>query len=348
MFEAYESDLPWLRKGDNVEFTVQSFPGKSYKGKVAYIDPFLNPRTRIANVRVEVNNSKFELKPEMFVNGIIKPNVSANQKDLLIPKTAVLWTGKRSVVYVKIPERDQATFLYREITLGPEADNFYVVAKGLSEGEEIATNGVFKIDASAQLSGKTSMMNPEGGRVSSGHNHGNTLMSDKEMQAMGSSEKDEKTIDLKRVAETFKLQLGELANNYLRMKDAFVVSDDKLVMAEAKIVFSSLNKIDMTLLKGDAHNLWMELFKPIKENLNGIINMKGIEMKRSHFSIVSNKLTEAIDKFGVALNKPLYLEYCPMAFGNKGAFWLSSDKEIKNPYFGDKMLKCGEVKRELK
>ncbi len=167
MFEAYESDLPWLKKGDKVEFTVQSLPGEKFNGQVTYIDPFLDPKTRTANVRVEVSNSKLELKPEMFANGIIKPRISSAKKDLLIPKTAVLWTGKRSIVYVKVPDREMSSFLYREITLGPEAGDFYVVKYGLTEGEEIAVNGVFKIDAAAQLEGKPSMMNPDGS-VSSG------------------------------------------------------------------------------------------------------------------------------------------------------------------------------------
>jgi len=140
------------------------------------VNPFLNSKTRIANVRVEVNNPNLKLKPEMFANGIIKPRVSGSKKDLLIPKTAVLWTGKRAIVYVKVPDRKMTSFLYREITLGPEAGDFYVVKEGLSEGEEIAVNGVFKIDAAAQLEGKPSMMNPEGGKVSTGHNHGGMKM----------------------------------------------------------------------------------------------------------------------------------------------------------------------------
>lgn len=173
MFDAYESDLPWLDVGDGAEFTVQSIPGKTFQGKVTYIDPFLNPKTRVAQVRIEVNNPGLELKPEMFANGIIKPGISGNRKDLLIPKTAVLWTGKRAVVYVKVPEREHPSFLYREITLGPEAGDFYVVEDGLEENEEVAVNGVFKIDAAAQLAGKPSMMNPsaDGGKVYTGHNH---------------------------------------------------------------------------------------------------------------------------------------------------------------------------------
>jgi len=76
------------------------------------------------------------------------------------------------VVYVKVKDRESPTFLYREVVLGPEAGDSYIIQSGLEEGEEIAVNGVFKIDASAQLQGLSSMMNPGGGMVSTGHNHG--------------------------------------------------------------------------------------------------------------------------------------------------------------------------------
>ena len=73
--------------------------------------------------------------------------------------------GKKAVVYVKVPERKHTNFLYREVVLGEDVGNFYVIKSGLEEGEEIATNGVFKIDAAAQLSGKKSMMNPTGNKT---------------------------------------------------------------------------------------------------------------------------------------------------------------------------------------
>ena len=348
MFDAYESDLPWIKPGDKIDFTLLSLPGKNYSGKVSYIDPFINAITRIAQVRVEIANKDKDFKLEMFANGILESNITKNPNELLIPKSSILWTGKRAVVYVKVPDREIPAYLYREIVLGPEAGNFYVVADGLSEGEIIATNGVFKIDASAQLAGKPSMMNPEGGIILTGHNHGGTQMSDEERKAMDPSDKQDETMSFTNIPETFKIQLGELVSNYLKLKDAFVATDETQVKIEAIVVLSGINKIDMTILKGDFHIEWMNLLKPIEDNLNGIINMKGIDMKRSHFSIVSNKLTEAVDRFGIANNKPVYLEYCPMAFDNKGAFWISENKEIRNPYFGDIMLKCGEVKRELK
>ncbi|MDY6800211.1 MAG: efflux RND transporter periplasmic adaptor subunit [Bacteroidota bacterium] len=192
LFDAYEEDLPWIKTDDKIEFTVQSVPGKTYEAKVDFVDPFINPKTRTAKVRVEINNMEQKLKPEMFAGGKLYSQTAANIQELLIPKSSILWTGKRAVVYVKVPERENPTFLYREIVLGPLAGDYYVVKKGLSAGEEIATNGVFKIDASAQLEGKMSMMNPAsdevpaskqtGGKVSTGHDHANMDGSNKEEQ----------------------------------------------------------------------------------------------------------------------------------------------------------------------
>ncbi len=171
MFDAYESDLPWINKGDEIHFTISSVPGENFAEKVTYIDPMINAQTRVAQVRIELNNPKQKLKPEMFARGILQSKLAENTHELLIPKSSILWTGKKAVVFVKVPERETASFIHREVTLGEKAGNFYVVRDGLSEGEEIVTNGVFKIDAAAQLAGKSSMMNPDGGQTSTGHNH---------------------------------------------------------------------------------------------------------------------------------------------------------------------------------
>ncbi len=172
IFDAYESDISFINLGDIIEFTVQSFPENKYSGKVSYIAPFIDNKSRVAKVRIELDNPKEKLKPDMFVTGILNAKLVNKQDEILIPQSAILWTGKRSIVYVKIPNRKNTTFLYREVTLGAKAGKYYIVKEGLSEGEEIATNGVFKIDAAAQLEGKTSMMNPKGIKVSTGHNHG--------------------------------------------------------------------------------------------------------------------------------------------------------------------------------
>lgn len=167
MFDAYESDLPFLNIGDKLVFTVQAIPGETYTAKIIFIDPVVDPVTRVSKVRVEINNQSGKLKPEMFATGIVQANLSEYKDKLVIPRSAVLWTGKRSIVYVKQSGTEEPVFKMREIELGPMLGSSYIVADGLTEGEEIVTQGTFSVDAAAQLEGKPSMMNPSGGKVSS-------------------------------------------------------------------------------------------------------------------------------------------------------------------------------------
>lgn len=161
MFDAYESDLPFLSIGDKLNFTVEALPGSHFAGNIIFIDPVLDPVTRVAKVRVEINNESGRLKPEMFVTGIVKANLEQYQNNMIIPRSALLWTGKRSVVYVKQTRTDEPIFKIREVELGPMLGNSYVIINGLTEGEEIVTQGTFSVDAEAQLEGKPSMMNQD-------------------------------------------------------------------------------------------------------------------------------------------------------------------------------------------
>lgn len=172
VFDAYESDLAWISMNQSVDFTAQAIPGKTFNGKISFIDPVVDPNTRIVRVRIELGNPGLVLKPEMFINGTIHSTLKGSNEKLTIPQTAVLWTGTRSVVYIRIPEAEHPSFKLREITLGAAMKDTYVVVEGLAEGEEIVTNGTFSVDAAAQLAGKTSMMNPAGEKLSSGHDHG--------------------------------------------------------------------------------------------------------------------------------------------------------------------------------
>lgn len=172
MFDAYEVDLPFLKVGDSLEFTVQAIPDKVYQGKISFINPIIDKTTRTAKLRVAIPNGNMALKPEMYANAKIKSRLTQHLDQLIIPKSAILWTGKRSIVYIKQPDIESAAFLLREVTLGPSLGDSYVILSGLSEGEEVVTNGAFVIDASAQLEGKKSMMNDHAGTSSTGsHAH---------------------------------------------------------------------------------------------------------------------------------------------------------------------------------
>ena len=157
MFDAYESDLPDLKVGENIAYTVSALPGKTFSGKITFIDPLLDQTTRTAKVRVETANTDGRLKPGMYADAAVRVALRGSGEQVIIPKTAVLWTGKRSIVYVK----DSGSFRLRVVELGASLGDEQVVMSGLSAGEEIVVSGAFTVDAASQLEGKPSMMNGE-------------------------------------------------------------------------------------------------------------------------------------------------------------------------------------------
>ncbi|WP_294079970.1 efflux RND transporter periplasmic adaptor subunit [Proteiniphilum sp. UBA5384] len=169
VFDAYETDLPFLKIGDRLEYTLQSLPGRTFSGKISFINPILDPTTRTAKIRVETANPRTELMPGMYANALASAPLKQHNNEIVIPKSAVLWTGKRSIVYVKQPGTETPAYLLREVALGPSLSEAYLVLEGIEDGDEIVTNGAFTIDASAQLAGKRSMMNDEAGHAVTGH-----------------------------------------------------------------------------------------------------------------------------------------------------------------------------------
>jgi len=152
--DAYERDLEWLKNGQEVKLTIKSGITSSYKGRIDYIDPFINAKTRTAKVRVVLTNAG-ELKPEMFASGEIDVE-KENGKLISVPKSAVMWTGNRSIVYTEI---ERHSFTMKEVHLGKDLGEHYEIISGLDKGERIVKSGTFVIDAAAQLQGKPSMMN---------------------------------------------------------------------------------------------------------------------------------------------------------------------------------------------
>ena len=191
--DAYESDFAWLRLGQQAEFKTDSYPGRTFKGKITYLDPFFEKETRTFKVGVLYIDSKIQLKPNMLVrcviharmtaDGVGRPGKNAKEKaPLVIPESAPLITGKRAIVYVEI-SGNPGTFEGREVLLGPRAKGYYVVQHGLNEGEKVVVNGNFKIDSAVQILAKPSMMEHEAGKPMTGHlQHGGPQVMDMEMK----------------------------------------------------------------------------------------------------------------------------------------------------------------------
>ena len=339
-FDVYENQIDLFKKGQEVTITTNAYANKKFKGKVDFIDPILNNKTRTVTFRVVLNNKNNVFKPGMFVSAKIDGVKNNNTETLTIPASAILWTGERSVVYLKT-NPDQPVFEMREVTLGNQIGNTYEILEGLFTGNEIVTNGTFTIDAAAQLQGKKSMMNKDGGKVMTGH-EGHLGMEN------NASKKENKLTNITErfnVPREFQLQLNTVYESYINLKNALVEENTSNASKNANTLLNNLRLVDMRLVKDKTHNHWMSLAKEIKFAATSISKTSDIKIQRDHFKHLSSHLIKAVQQFGV--NEKVYVEFCPMADNNKGAYWLSKEEKVINPYFGEAMLTCGEVKQVI-
>ena len=340
-FDAYEKQLSSLNINDRIAITTNANPNKIIEATISFIDPILDVKTRTVIVRAKINNSNGALKPGMFVKGVVSSRQIDKTNLLTIPKTAVLWTGKRSVVYVKT-EGTTPVFEMRNVILGKELNESYEVLEGLEVNEVIVINGTFTVDAAAQLQGKKSMMNKEGGKVMTGH-EGHV---DMEETMSITNESHSNMNERIKVSNDFQNQLKMIFDRYISIKNALVKDDSKKVVEVAKALFNNLGQVNMKLLTDDkAHNYWISLEKELKVSVNSISNTTSVKEQRIHFKNLSSHLANALQLFGI--NEKVYYQFCPMADNNNGAYWLSKEKKVINPYFGSAMYNRGEIKQVI-
>ncbi|MBD3345300.1 MAG: efflux RND transporter periplasmic adaptor subunit [Chitinivibrionales bacterium] len=376
--DAYESDLAWLRLGQKATFSVEAWPGENFKGTISFIDPAVDPETRTVKVRVIVDNKEKRLKPEMLVTARVKAHVSKSGKvkggnlkgkwispmhpqivkdgpgtcdicgmplvpaeelgyvtsgfedvdPLVVPSTAPLITGERAIVYVRLPDKEKPTFEGREVVLGPRVGDYYVVKSGISEGEPVVVNGAFKIDSELQIRAKPSMMNP---------GHGTT--------AQASADKTHPAAAPAKVSGTvsteFRKKLNGLFEKYFALANALAGDD----LAKSKKAMESLqNHIAATdAPQSKLYKAWRSAKSNLLEALKQKKDIKDLSDARMVFEKISGQVI-ILQKHYETNTDDHYLAFCPMAFGNEGAYWLQKKKEIRNPYFGASMLKCGEIK----
>lgn len=474
--DAYESDIPWLRYGQQVEFTTESHPGKTFPGTIVFIDPVLNQKTRTSRVRLNVPNDDLQLKPGMFVDAVVHSRLAAGGRvfesslagkwisphhpeivkdgpgkcdicgtdlvpaeelglvaserappPLVIPASAPLITGKRAVVYVRVPtsadlhremasvwkaaehplegreptfatllgaletafsraERlkrrrdavetppppregeqqkewnfdalfrvvrnarqaavelsqganptvddlkaviraawdeagklsdwERPSFEGREIELGQRAGQYYLVRRGLEQGEQVVTSGNFKIDSALQIQAKPSMMSSP---------------------------------DLD-VPHEFRHRLSALYDPYFQLHAALNDDRDGDRWPDAWRAFNAIKKavhdVPGEILDRRAGRAWQKIHMRLIRNVADDPRPANVKELRERFAPLAVTMVELVDSFGHAQPQTLYEAYCSMAFRNRGAGWLQAGREPANPYFGrGQMLKCVEIKR---
>ncbi|MBA4056540.1 MAG: efflux RND transporter periplasmic adaptor subunit, partial [Marivirga sp.] len=140
------------------------------------------------------------------------------------------------------------------------------------------------------------------------------------------------------IPPAFQKQLSDVFIASIQLKEALVQSDSSKASVAASDVKTSISKTDLTLLKDELMMDWMTYLKTFNESLDKISASANLDDQREAFALYSNALYKSVKKFGIGM--PAYYDYCPMANNNEGAYWVSNEKEIRNPYFGEKMLTC--------
>ena len=311
-FDAYENQIGQFKNEQSIKIVSNAYPDKTFNATVSFIDPVLNTQTRTVTVRAVLKNNEGIFKPGMFVTGKIEAQSKSASGQLSIPSSAVLWTGERSLVYVKI-SRNAPVFEMREVTLGNRNGESFVIASGLQNGDEIVTNGTFTVDAAAQLQGKKSMMNQDG-------NETDEVMPEMKME----------------LSKNIQNVIRKGLPSYLQLKNAFVESDAENVSKFAK---ATLEKIK-TIQESDLGKIEQNHVLQINKMLTAIAENEAIENQRAHFVILNQNLVPIVININ-DIEPKVYIQKCPMANNNKGAFWLSTDEEVRNPYYGEQMMTCG-------
>jgi Cu(I)/Ag(I) efflux system membrane fusion protein len=160
--DVYESELAFVRVGTSASITLSYLPGRTFTGKVTFITPTVDPMTRTAKVRIEVDNRDGSLKPEMFAEVVI-PEPARNVT--VVPESAVLATGTRSVLFVV---KDDGTFEPRQVESGVKSERFIEIRRGVEAGEKVATQANFLIDSESRLKAALAQMSGPGGHAGHG------------------------------------------------------------------------------------------------------------------------------------------------------------------------------------
>jgi Cu(I)/Ag(I) efflux system membrane fusion protein len=367
--QGFESQLAQIRWGQPVTFRVESHPGESFKGRISFIDPMVDPATRTATIRVAVENPDRTLKPGMFASATIAVTLDGStnaiapellgrwvcpmhpteihdeqgtcticdmdlvpiesmidttheqpdtQPPLVIPASAVLFTGTRSIVYTQSDDADGLRYTPVEVTLGQRAGDAYIVRDGLRENDRVVTRGAFRIDSAMQIAAKPSMMSLDPDITAT--------------TATASSR-----------PEAFKQGVTESVNAYLDAQEALADDNLSAFNTHAEKLLSVLGSIPTAGLLGEDLGVWRSASRDLRPSVPYV----DIEIARADFEPMSNAIFAIIDRFGPPPGTPVYVAYCPMAFDFEGADWLQRTETIDNPYFGASMLQCGEILRSV-
>lgn len=384
--DAYETDLPWIRFGQDVTFTTPAIPGRSFSGKILFVDPTLDLKTRSVKVRVEVDNPDLLLKPGMFVSADLQAEVDAHGR---VVKSE--WAGKYvcPVHPSEPPKSEPGMCPTSKMPLKPASAFGYVD----EENPELPLT----IPASAPLiTGKRAIvyveapktdrptyslrevvLGPragplyvvydglkEGDRVVTSGNFKidsamqilakASMMKPPEAKTAGKPQKtEEETVEQVNAPIAFLEALKPALSAYAKLKESLVEENPSEAAKHASELLNVLKSVSPEPLDDQGRKTWTELSGTIVDSLSGITDGKEVAVQRKVFDVVSESFTRMLMTFRHSADKPVTVFYCPIAFDGQGGYWVELRGEKRNPYLGKSStndrhpLECGEVVEKI-
>jgi Cu(I)/Ag(I) efflux system membrane fusion protein len=309
---------------------------------VSFINPEYRSGSQVLVMRAVLPNPKGRYQPGQQARVFLQQGL---QRGLTLPVDAVVRAGEGAVVFVQVGE---GTFQPRRVQTGTETDQRVAITKGLTGDETVAMSGAYLLYSELVLKkgvNPFTMQVDEEGVKSTPNAEANPTPI-----AQSNTGKTDEVSGISKayaVPASFKAQLTDVYKASLNLTEAFISGDLNRTRSAASGVEKALASVDMRQLSGQAHTDWMAHLTSMSTALKLIRSSNDLEKQRASYAQFEEGLYRSVKAFGVT-NKPVYRQYCPMALNNKGSYWLSDKEPIRNPYFGDQMLTCGETKEVIK
>ena len=373
--DAYETDMPWIRYGQNVIFTTPAVPGREFKGKVLFIDPTLDTKTRSVKIRVEAENPDFLLKPGMFVTAELESEVDHLGR-VIKPE----WAGK----YIcpvhpreeasdepgicpdsKMPLRPAASFGYLD-EKNPVFPLVIPSSAPLITGKRAIVYVEVPNRDRPTYEGREIVLGPRAGDkyvVFQGLKEGEKVVTkgnfkiDSAMQLLARpsmmrppevkesqagakpAQPEEEVVERLHVPEEFLSSLTPLVNEYLNIKEALVDEKTEDAAKGAAGLEKQLHEVKASLLDETSAQAWLKLSRTIVDKAQVLSEAKEIAAQRRAFDPLSEAFVRMLMSFRHVTKGPLVVFHCPMAFEGQGAYWVEAGEERRNPYYGRKPFK---------
>lgn len=327
--DVFEDQLPLISQQAALNITFAALPGESFHSKVELIEPLLNSNSRTARVRASLANPDGRLKPGMLALVKLQQTLPSS---LLVPASSVLFTGKQSLVYVQ-PDAAEPYYQPRRVTLGQRAGEVYQVLSGLDAGELVVSEGAFRLDSELQIRGLPSMLSANEIKASTNEQVINVEAS----AAVAPTTKAEEPA----AGSQWQLsneQQTAILSGYQQAYQG-LVADDWALWQQGTVAFQQA----VAGISWPDH--YPRIISALQASEGHIMHVVDLAQARTLFYRHNLGLLR-LAELGL-LGDGWYEAHCPMARDGEGASWLQPSAELQNPYFGQMMLRCGDVLRQF-